>query len=207
MAGVAECWGGAVDGAVGVKNLRGMATQAPDAVNITGGKIGSDVVIEGGTALVWGLSPQQLYDVIFQPGSIQLFAIGTSPVVPPIILASWQQVPGGYAVVTTTGADVGTATAGSWQTDDAGGVNAWTGAVANTTLGMTQVPAALPVLAYALTGAGGQLDAGSTAKITQDLNVGGSQPHGHAVTVPAVPAHHHTLTPPKLALAAWRRIS
>ena len=34
-----------------------------------------------------------------------------------------------------------------------------------------------------------------------------SAPHTHAVTVPGASAHHHTLAPPKLALAAWKRIS
>jgi hypothetical protein len=79
MAAVAECWNGATDGAVGVKNLRGMAAQDPAAVAITGGKIGSGVVIEGGTTLVWGLSPQQFYDALYGIGEVRWLAVGTAP--------------------------------------------------------------------------------------------------------------------------------
>jgi len=203
MAAIAECWGGAADGSVGVRNLRGMAAQAPDAVAITGGRIGANVVLEGGTALVWGLSPQQFYDVLYPLGSLQWFAAAMAPVVPPIIVAQWQQVPGGYAIVSTVSADVGTATPGSWQTDDQGAISAWTGATAGATLTAAQVPA----LTWPLgsdpggnsmpTGLGQNVQHAATA----------SAAHTHAVTVPGVPAHHHTLAPPRLALAAWKRIS
>src|SRR3954454_19851203 len=83
MASVAECWQGPSDTAPGVKNLRGMAIQDPAAVAITGGRIGAGVVIEGGASLVWGLSPQQFYDVLYNIGEVRWLAVGTAPIIPP----------------------------------------------------------------------------------------------------------------------------
>src|SRR3954470_12045271 len=77
MAAIAECWQRPSDTAIGVRNLRGMAAQDPNAVAITGGKIGANVVIEGGTTLVWGLSPQQFYDTLYGIGEVRWLAVGT----------------------------------------------------------------------------------------------------------------------------------
>src|SRR3954447_6097896 len=141
MASVAECWGGATDGAVGVKNLRGMATQDPAAVAITGGRIGAGVVIEGGTTLVWGLSPQQFYDTLYPLGDVRWIASGVAIVVPSIITATWVQLANGFVAVTGTPANAGTTQAGGWDTTDGGGVNPWNGTTAGTALTMAQVPA------------------------------------------------------------------
>jgi hypothetical protein len=42
---------------------------------------------------------------------------------------------------------------------------------------------------------------------TGPKNTGGGVAHTHDVTVPGASAHHHTLTPPQLYLAAWKRVS
>src|SRR3954470_1454964 len=120
MAGVAECWQGATDGVPGVKNLRGMAVQDPTAVNITGGRIGANVVIEGGTTLVWGLSPQQFYDALYGIGEVRWLAVGTAPVIPAAITATWVQLAGGFVAVTANvpPTNAGTTQAGGWDTTD-----------------------------------------------------------------------------------------
>src|SRR4051812_22484295 len=116
MAGVAECWQGATDGVPGVKALRGMAVQDPAAVNITGGRIGAGVTIEGGTTLVWGLSPQQFYDTLYPLGDVRWLASSTGPVVPSIITAAWVRITEGFIVAIGTTAQAGTTQAGGWQT-------------------------------------------------------------------------------------------
>src|SRR3954451_16598184 len=120
MASVAECWQGPSDTAPGVKNLRGMAAQDPANVAITGGKIGANVVIEGGTTLVWGLSPQQFYDTLYPIGDVRWLASGVQLVIPSIITASWVQLTEGFVVATGTLAQAGTTVAGTWQTTDNG---------------------------------------------------------------------------------------
>jgi hypothetical protein len=50
---------------------------------------------------------------------------------------------------------------------------------------------------------------GNLAKLAGGLAGGGGagldQPHVHTLTVPGATAHHHTLTPPRLFLGAWKR--
>jgi hypothetical protein len=209
MAGVAECWNGATDGAVGVKNLRGMAVQDPAAVAITGGRIGSGVVIEGGTTLVWGLSPQQFYDTLYPLGDVRWLASGVQLVVPSIITASWVQLANGFVAVTGTLAQAGTTLAGGWDTTDGGGVNPWNGTTAGTALTLAQVPAGLDVgvTTFDPPTTGDQANFGTQQSINSIKNTGGGQAHTHGFTVAAVPPHHHTLTPPQLYLAAWKRVS
>jgi hypothetical protein len=207
MAAIAECWNGATDGAVGVKNLRGMAVQDPGAVAITGGRIGANVVIEGGTALVWGLSPQQFYDALYGIGEVRWLAVGTAPVIPAAITAAWVQLASGFIVSVGTAAQAGTTVAGGWQTSDNGALAAVPVTTAAKALSMANLPAALQVLFYGQTGAGGQFSSGTSAKIVSDPNTGGDVGHTHDLVVPGASAHHHTLTPPQLYLAAWKRVS
>src|SRR3954463_5464123 len=112
MAAIAECWQGPSDTAPGVKSLRGMAVQDPAAVAITGGKIGANVVIEGGTTLVWGLSPQQFYDTLYGIGEVRWLAVGTAPVIPAAVTAAWVQLASGFVVAVGTTAQAGTTVAG-----------------------------------------------------------------------------------------------
>src|SRR4051794_22079473 len=173
MAAIAECWNGATDGAVGVKNLRGMAVQDPAAVAITGGRIGANVVIEGGTTLVWGLSPQEFYDALYGIGEVRWLAVGTAPVIPAAVTAAWARITEGFVVSTGTTAQAGTTVAGTWQTNDAGGVNQWNSTTAGRALTMANLPPDLQVLFYGQTGAGGQFASGTSARIVSDPNTGG----------------------------------
>src|SRR4051794_35101879 len=209
MAGVAECWQGATDGVPGVKNLRGMATQDPANVDIKGGKIGAGVVIEGGTTLVWGLSPQQFYDTLYPLGDVRWLASGVAPVIPSLITATWVQLANGLVAVTGTLAQAGTTQAGGWDTTDGGAVNAWPGTTAGRALTLPQVPAGLDVGVTTLAPptTGDQANFGTQQSINSVKNTGGGQPHTHDFVVGAVPPHHHTLTPPQLFLAAWKRVS
>jgi hypothetical protein len=206
MASVAECWQGPVDGAPGVKTLRGMSTQDPGNVAITGGRIGGNVVIEGSSELVFGLTAQQFYDALYNVGEVRWLAVGTAPSIPPAVTASWVQLANGFVVVTATPANAGTTVAGSWDTNDAGAIAAWSGATGGHALTMAELPASLLVNAYGGPSTG-LFQAGSNRGIAQDPNAGGGQAHTHPVTVPGASAHHHTVTPPQLFLAAWKRVS
>jgi hypothetical protein len=209
MAGVAECWNGATDAVPGVKNLRGMATQDPGAVAITGGRIGAGVVIEGGGNLVWGLTPQQFYDALYGIGEVRWLAVGTAPVIPAAVTASWVQLANGFVAVTGTLAQAGTTLAGGWDTTDGGGVNPWNGTTAGTALTLPQVPAGVvtDVTTLVPPTTVDTANFGTQQSINSVKNTGGGQAHTHPFTVAAVPPHHHTLTPPQLYLAAWKRVS
>jgi hypothetical protein len=98
MAAIAECWNGATDGAARREEPARHGVQDPAAVAITGGRIGAGVVIEGGTTLVWGLSPQQFYDTLYPIGDVRWLAVGHAPVIPSGITASWVQLAGGFVV-------------------------------------------------------------------------------------------------------------
>src|SRR3954447_4778146 len=209
MASVAECWQGPTDAAVGVKNLRGMAAQDPANVDIEGGRIRAAVVIEGATTLVWGLSPQQFYDTLYPLGDVRWLASSTGPVVPRIITAVWVQLANGLVAVTGTLAQAGTTQAGGWTTDDGGGVNPWNGTTAGRALTLAQVPVGLDVGVTTLAPptTSDQANFGNQQSINSVKNTGGGQAHTHDFTVAAVPPHHHTLTPPQLYLAAWKRVA
>jgi hypothetical protein len=102
----------------------------PRRRDITGGKIGAGVVIEGGTTLVWGLSPQQFYDALYPLGDVRWLAVGTPIVIPAIITATWVQLANGFVAVTGTLANAGTTQAGGWDTTDNGAIVTWTGTTA-----------------------------------------------------------------------------
>jgi hypothetical protein len=205
MAAIAECWQGPTDGTFGVKSLRGMAAQDPANVAITGGKIGAGVVIEGGSNLVWGLTPQQFYDLLYPVGYVRWLASGASILVPSLVTATWTQMANGFVAVTATAANAGTSVAGSWNTTDAGAVAAGTSGA--TALTLAQVPAGLAtdVTTKDPPIGGDTMNFGDEQSVNSVLNTGGGQPHSHAL--PGIAAHHHTLAPPTLYLAAWKRVS
>jgi hypothetical protein len=210
MAAIAECWGGAADGSPGVKNLRGMAAQDPANVDIKGGKIGAGVVIEGGTTLVWGLSRSSS-----TTRSIRSAMCAGSPRARPSSSRRSSPRRGsssrtGFVAVTGTLANAGTTQAGGWDTTDNGAIvnldrhhrrhrpdhgrrcppaSPWT----------SPRPPRRP--------RANQAEFRHPAEHQTLKNTGGGRRTRTPSPWPGASAHHHTLTPPQLYLAAWKRVS
>jgi hypothetical protein len=208
MAAIAECWNGATDGAPGVKNLRGMAVQDPAAVEHHRRQDRRQRRHRGRHHPGLGPVPAAvLRRALRHRRGALARRRARRPVIPAAITAAWVQLAVGLRRLGRDGgpgrhhrgrrlADLGQRRPGGRAGDHR-----------RQGLTMANLPPDLQVLFYGQTGAGGQFASGTSAKIVSDPNTGGGVAHTHDLVVPGASAHHHTLTPPQLYLAAWKRVS
>lgn len=205
-----------------------MAEQDADDVEITGGTIASgasidaaalksgtipigrltdvqDEIVAGDADKVFGLTKQQLYDMIWPVGSERGWdKADFSGLVPAGVTATWSQraidcIIVGEGNVYSYGVIEGSGTAAT-----AAAAGGHTHTAAGTTLNATQVPAALVTdVAYATGAAPGvnEAEAGDDYSLAVTKNTGGGQSHTH--TIASVADHTHTLSLPQRYPTYW----